>query len=257
MKIIQFWRLAPWFLCGILVGSGCTSRQSETVSLDAINQAIADSLKRHNISFVVQAINQGKREARDRDESKMFRRYKIKDIVFLAIITACTFITSVVMPFIKDVPVFGIIQICLGLQFSIFPVIGLMKIRKAGALVFQSLLMACFLAMMFPPMALIALCGLVAEGVALLIFRSYKNDWACVVAGTLYMPLTIPIMLFFGKVLYSFTDEYGQAMTIFLGTDNVWTILGITGAVLAICFVGSVLGMIISRELKKAGVLKK
>ena len=132
-----------------------------------------------------------------------------------------------------------------------------MKIRKAGALVFQSLLMACFLAMMFPPMALIALCGLVAEGVALLIFRSYKNDWACVVAGTLYMPLTIPIMLFFGKVLYSFTDEYGQAMTIFLGTDNVWMILGITGAVLAICFVGAVLGMIISRELKKAGVLKK
>ena len=198
-----------------------------------------------------------RKEARDRDESKMFRRYKIKDIVFLAIITACTFITSVVMPFIKDVPVFGIIQICLGLQFSIFPVIGLMKIRKAGALVFQSLLMACFLAMMFPPMALIALCGLVAEGVALLIFRSYKNDWACVVAGTLYMPLTIPIMLFFGKVLYSFTDEYGQAMTIFLGTDNVWTILGITCAVLAICFVGSVLGMIISRELKKAGVLKK
>ena len=31
-----------------------------------------------------------KREARDRDDSKMFRRYKIKDIVFLAIITACT-----------------------------------------------------------------------------------------------------------------------------------------------------------------------
>ena len=87
--------------------------------------------------------------------------------------------------------------------------------------------------------------------------NSYTNDWACVVAGTLYMPLTIPIMLFFGKVLYSFTDEYGQAMTIFLGTDNVWTILGITCAVLAICFVGSVLGMIISRELKKAGVLKK
>lgn len=78
MKIIQFWRLAPWFLCGILVGSGCTSRQSETVSLDAINQAIADSLKRHNISFVVQAINQGKREARDSDE---YYNFVTQDIV--------------------------------------------------------------------------------------------------------------------------------------------------------------------------------
>lgn len=207
-----------------------------------------------------QALMQDRREkraARDGDESKVFRRFKIKDIVFLAIITACTLITSVVMPFIKEVPVFGIIQICLSLQFSVFPVIGLMKIRKAGALLFQSLLMAAFLALMFPPMALIALCGLVAESVALLIFRSYKSDWACVTAGTLYMPLTIPIMLFFGKVLYSFTDEYGRAMTIFLGTDSVWTILGITVAVTAICFVGSLLGMRISRELRKAGILKK
>ena len=198
-----------------------------------------------------------KREARDKDDSKMFRRFKIKDIVFLAIITACTLVTSAIMPLLIHVPVFGIIQLGLGLQFSIFPVIGLMKVRKAGSMTIMGIFIALFLVMMFPPMALIALCGLVAEGVALLIFRSYKNDWACVVAGTLYMPLTIPIMLFFGKVLYSFTDEYGQAMTIFLGTDNVWTILGITGAVLAICFVGSVLGMIISRELKKAGVLKK
>ena len=48
-----------------------------------------------------------KREARDRDESKMFRRYKIKDIVFLAIITACTLVTSAIMPLLIHVPVFG------------------------------------------------------------------------------------------------------------------------------------------------------
>ena len=34
-------------------------------------------------------------------------------------------------------------------------------------------------------------------------------------------------------------------------------IVGMTAAILALCFVGSVIGMIISRELKKAGVLKK
>ena len=198
-----------------------------------------------------------KREARDKDESRMFRRFKIKDIVFLAIITACTLVTSAIMPLLIHVPVFGIIQLGLGLQFSIFPVIGLMKVRKAGSMTIMGIFIALFLVMMFPPMALIAVCAVVVELLVFAVFRSYKNDWACVVAGTLYMPLTIPIMLFFGKVLYSFTDEYGQAMTIFLGTDNVWTILGITGAVLAICFVGSVLGMIISRELKKAGVLKK
>ena len=58
-----------------------------------------------------------KREARDKDESKMFRRFKIKDIVFLAIITACTLVTSAIMPLLIHVPVFGIIQLGLGLQF--------------------------------------------------------------------------------------------------------------------------------------------
>ena len=48
---------------------------------------------------------------------------------------------------------------------------------------------------------------------------------------------------------------------------NVWNLvlarlflgvaIGISVAVLALCFVGAIVGMIISRELKKAGVLKK
>lgn len=105
--------------------------QELTAVLVANTETIADELKDVTAAYEAKL---KKRAERDADESKMFRRFKIKDIVFLAIITACTFITSVVMPFIKDVPVFGIIQICLGLQFSIFPVIGLMKIRKAGAL---------------------------------------------------------------------------------------------------------------------------
>ena len=99
-----------------------------------------------------------KREARDKDESKMFRRFKIKDIVFLAIITACTLVTSAIMPLLIHVPVFGIIQLGLGLQFSIFPVIGLMKVRKAGSMTIMGVFIALFLVMMFPPMALIAVC---------------------------------------------------------------------------------------------------
>ena len=47
-------------------------------SLDAVNQAIADSLNTHNIPFVVQAINQGKREARDSDE---YYNFVTQDIV--------------------------------------------------------------------------------------------------------------------------------------------------------------------------------
>ena len=80
---------------------------------------------------------QKKAKVTEENDKKIFKKYKIKDIVFLAIITACTLITGAVMPLLVNVPLFGIVQLGLGLQFSIFPVIGMMKVRKPGALLFQ------------------------------------------------------------------------------------------------------------------------
>ena len=195
-----------------------------------------------------------KREARDKDESKMFRRFKIKDIVFLAIITACTLVTSAIMPLLIHVPVFGIIQLGLGLQFSM---IGLMRVRKAGSMTIMGIFIALFLVMMFPPMALIAVCAVVVELIVFAIFRSYQSDWACVLAGTLYMPLTVPLLWLYYNVNYTVTGAENEAVTMFLGATDPWVIVGMTAAIVALCFVGSVIGMVISRELKKAGVLKK
>ena len=193
----------------------------------------------------------------EENDKKIFKKYKIKDIVFLAIITACTLITGAVMPLLVNVPLFGIVQLGLGLQFSIFPVIGMMKVRKPGALFFQSIFIAVFLVFMFPPMALIIVCALIAETLALLIFRGYKNDWACVFAGTLYMPLTLPLMWLYYNAFYTVTGEEKAATSMFLGGANPGVVVGISIAVVALCFVGSVVGMLIARELKKAGVLKK
>ena len=193
----------------------------------------------------------------EENDKKIFKKYKIKDIVFLAIITACTLITGAIMPLLVNVPLFGIVQLGLGLQFSIFPVIGMMKVRKPGALLFQSIFISVFLIFMFPPMALIIVCALVAETLALLIFRGYKNDWACVFAGTLYMPLTLPLMWLYYNAFYTVTGEEKAATSMFLGGANPGVVVGISIAVVALCFVGSVVGMLIARELKKAGVLKK
>lgn len=191
------------------------------------------------------------------DDGKFFKKYKIKDIVFLAIMTACTLITGAVMPLLVNVPLFGIVQLGLGLQFSIFPVIGMMKVRKPGALLLQSIFIAMILVFMFPPMVMIVLCGLIAETLSLLIFRSYKNDWACVVAGTLYLPMTIPFLYFYYRFFYTVTEEGKTGLSIFLADSNPWVVAGISCAIVALCFVGSVIGMVVSRELKKAGVLKK
>ncbi len=189
-------------------------------------------------------------------KEKIFKKYMIKDIVFLAIITACTLVTGAIMPLLVNVPLFGIIQLGLGLQFSLFPVIGMMKVKKPFALLLQSVFISIFLVFMFPPMVLIIVCALVAEALTLLIFRGYKNDWACVFAGTLYMPMTIPLLYMYYNVFYTVSGEEKAAVSMFIGGGNVGVIIGITIAVIAVCFVGSVIGMIIARELKKAGKLK-
>lgn len=187
----------------------------------------------------------------------IFQKYRIKDVVFLAVITACTLATGAVMPLLVNIPLFGIVQLGLGLQFSIFPVIGMMKVRKPGALLLQSVFISVFLIFMSPPMALIVVCALVAEGIALLFFHGYQSDWACVVAGTVYMPLTLPLMYVYYHLFYAVTGSEKASTSMFLGAAGSGMVIGMSVAVIALCFVGSVIGMLVSKELRKAGVLKK
>lgn len=189
-------------------------------------------------------------------KNKVFQKYMIKDIVFLAIITCCTLVTGAIMPLLVNVPLFGIIQLGLGIQFSLFPVIGMMKVKKPFALLLQSMFISIFLVFMFPPMVLLITCALLSELLTLLIFRGYKNDWACVFAGTLYMPLTLPLLYMYYNVFYTVSGEEKAAVSMFIGGGNVGLTVGISFAVIAVCFVGSVIGMVIARELKKAGKLK-
>lgn len=208
-------------------------------------------------SFAERTENDKKTTERGDNSGKVFQKYKIKDIVFLAVITACTLITGAVMPLLVNVPLFGIIQLGLGLQFSIFPVIGLMKVRKPGALLMQSVFISVFLIFMFPPMAFIIVCALISEALVLLIFHGYESDAACVLAGTLYLPLTLPLMYLYYNAFYTVTGEEKAATSMFLGGTSPGVVIGISVAVVALSFIGSVLGMLIARELKKAGVLKK
>lgn len=188
--------------------------------------------------------------------NRLLHKYKISDIVFLAIITASTLVTGAIMPLLVNVPLFGIIQLGLGIQFSVFPVIGMMKVRKPFALLLQSIFISIFLVFMFSPMILLIACAFIIELITLLFFRGYKSDWACVFAGTLYMPMTIPLLYMYYNVFYSVNGEENATVTMYIGSNNVGLIIGITIAVIAVCFIGSLIGMIIARELKKAGKLK-
>jgi len=191
------------------------------------------------------------------DENKVFRKFKIKDIVFLAIMAACMLITGSIMPLVGSIPVFAIVQVCLGLQFSIFPTIGMMKVRKPGALLFMSLCCGMLFAFMFFPMFVcIMICALITEGLTLLIFRGYKKDGACLFAGAIYFPITLPITRPLTTWWYSITGK-DVGGVVFAGVTNPWVAIGMSAAVVVICIIGAIVGVLISRELKKAGVLKK
>ena len=184
------------------------------------------------------------------DENKIFRKYKIKDIVFLAIMAACMLVTGAIMPLVGNIPVFGIVQVCLGLQFSIFPVIGMMKVRKTGSLLFMSVCCGVVLIFMSTVMFVcILICAVITEALTVLIFRGYKKDGASVFAGIIFFPLTLPF-------LYTVTDETGIAVSAFIGA-NPGIAIGMSVAVVAVCALGTVIGLIISREMRKSGVMKK
>ena len=182
--------------------------------------------------------------------------FKIKDITFLAVITVATLLTGGIMPLLTNIPVFGIIQLGVGLQFSIFSVIGLMKVRKLGSLTMMAVFISLILVFMFPPMAFITLGAIIIELFVYVIFKGYKNDWACVFAGTLYMPFTIPFLTIYYKVFYTVTGAEKSAVSMFIGGTNILSMIVMSVLVLLLCFVGSVIGMKLSKELKKAGVLK-
>ncbi len=185
-----------------------------------------------------------------RQEKKHFLGYQIKDIVFLAIMSAVILVTSSFMPLLLNVPVFGIIQIGLGLQFSMFPAIGLAKVRKPLSLVFMSICSGVVLLFMNTVMFLCLLvCALIAEGVALLIFRNYEKDAACFLACAVYFPLSLPF-------LYVWYQIMGGTVLAYVNSVG-WVTALMSVAVVALCCLGSYLGVRISRELKKSGVLKK
>lgn len=197
------------------------------------------------------------KQSKVEDENKIFQKYKIKDIVFLAIISAIMLLTGAFMPLVSNIPIFGIIEICLGLQFSLFPAIGMMKVRKPGALLFMAFFSGIVLIFMNTIMFFcLLLCALICEVLVLVIFRGYKSNLASWLAGTLYMPLTLPFLYVWYSLFYTFTGEEGEAVSAFIGSDP-WMAVGMSVAVVCLCALGSLGGVLIAKELKKAGVIKK
>ena len=186
-------------------------------------------------------------------KEKVFEPFKVKDIVFLAIISAVTLCTCAVMPLVASLQtvVFGIAQVVTGLQISIFFAIGLMKIRKVGSLFIMSLLTSLFQLLMAPPMFFSNLViGLLLEILVVLIFKGYKKNSAVFFAVLLYNPLSLPFNFLYNML-------FGREAMVTVATKAPWVTVGMSVAVIAISALGAWIGMKISKELKKSGAMKK
>ena len=181
---------------------------------------------------------------------KIFKKFQVKDFVFLAVLSAAmTLCGGITMPLVMHTTVFGLRNMAAAPIYSIFVAIGLMKVRKPGALtiigLFSGAPLIFFSTVMFFNNFVSAI---IAELIMLLIFRGYQKKVYVFVTTGIYMPFSLPISVLFSLWLNG--QSYDQ-----LTANPKISVLTSIGTI-ALAFLGAAIGMKIAAELQKAGKLK-
>lgn len=185
--------------------------------------------------------------------NKIFEKFAVKDIVFMAIIAAVALCTSAVMAIVAHIYIYGLAQLVTSFQMAFFLSIALMKVRKAGTVFIFALFTGLFELFMAPVMFVSSLLtGLILEAIILAIFKGYKESTKPIfIVSMLYIPFTMPFNLLYYRLFSS------EMWDLFFGSGFKYaSIVCILGA-FAVGALGALLGIKISKELSKAGVLKK
>ncbi len=183
----------------------------------------------------------------------MFEKFKVKDIVFMAILSAVALCTASVMAIVAHMYIFGLAQLVTAFQFSFFPAIAIMKIRKPGTLFIFALFTGIFELFMAPVMFFSSIfTGLILEALVIFIFKGYKNSLKPVfLASWLFIPFTMPFNLAY---YYFFSD---RMFNLFFSSGFKLVSAGAIAGAFAAGALGAALGIKISKELAKAGLLKQ
>ena len=181
---------------------------------------------------------------------KIFKKFQVKDFVFLAVLSAAmTLCGGITMPLVMHTTVFGLRNMAAAPIYSIFVAIGLMKVRKPGALtiigLFSGAPLIFFSTVMFFNNFVSAI---IAELIMLLIFRGYQKKVSVFVTTGIYMPFSLSISVLFSLWLN------GQSYSQLTANPKISVLTSIGTIILA--FLGAAIGMKIAAELQKAGKLK-
>ena len=178
------------------------------------------------------------------------KKFELKDIIFLAILAAVsTLFGGLAMPVMRST-VFGIQTLVTSPFYALFAAIAIMKVKKIGTLSIFGLFTGFPLLFMSPVMFFNNFAGgVLAEIIAMLIFKSYEKKTAVITASAVWMILTVPISLPF-SIWFN-----GSSLEHFKNTALSTTLL-VCGGIIALSVLGAFIGLKISEELKKAGKLK-
>lgn len=181
---------------------------------------------------------------------KIFKKFQVKDFVFLAVLSAAmTLCGGITMPLVMHTTVFGLRNMAAAPIYSIFIAIGLMKVRKPGALtiigLFSGAPLIFFSTVMFFNNFVSAI---IAELIMLLIFKGYQKKVSVFITTGIYMPFSLPISVLFSLWLN------GQSYAQLIANPKISVLTSI--GTIALAFLGAAIGMKIAAELQKAGKLK-
>ena len=173
-----------------------------------------------------------------------------RDIVFLAIVAACVTAAGFVMvPLVGAMPLPGMRSMAAAFFYGFFICIGLLKVRKQGAVFLVALFNGLVLLMMsWLMLANNIIAALLTELLVLIFFRDFRTDRAVLFGAGLYMCMSLPASLIMagwlgGPMIAKFLAKPGVVGLIFLATA-------------ALSFGGAWCGLRIGRELAKAGLIR-
>lgn len=182
------------------------------------------------------------------EKDMLFQKFTIKDIVYLSIISILSILGSSVMMLVVPLvtQIYGIAQLVTAFQVSILFSIGLFKVRKPGSILYMALFMGAVMVFMSWIMFVVFLvAGILTEVLGLIIFRKNKGNLSIIVKTTLFMPLTLPLNFLLNLIM-------AEEVQINLISKVPWITIVVTVSVILISLLASFLGVVISKEIKKA-----
>lgn len=178
-----------------------------------------------------------------------FEKFTVKDIIFIAVLSAAlTLCGLITMPLVMNIDIFALRNLASAILYSLFCMLGIMKVRKMGTLTLIGLLCGFVVLMMTPVMFWSLFLGALAcEIVTFIIFRNYSSDNAKLFAATMYIPFTFPGNLVFAMLIH------GKSAGEVYNTPVLSSFLIIATVLLS--YIGAKMGQKIGKELQKAGKL--